>query len=124
MEQEKYNPWKRVGEKLGGAQAGTFVFSKTDANGISTKHIVDDVAVNEALLPPPGSDNAILAGGVNVRVELDTDYTAKVVDGNRLRTCEFIIRTMVSPLQNGTYGHGTNRPDSGNPGAFGTPPKA
>ena len=120
----KFNPWVRKGEKLGNAQAGTFVFSKTDANGLSTKHIVDDVAVNEALVPPPGADNAILAGGVNVRVELDTDYTAKVVDGNRLRTCEFIIRTMVSPLQNGTYGQGTNRPDSGTPGAFGTPPKA
>jgi len=109
---EKYNPWKRVAEKLGNAQAGTFVYSKTDANGISAKHIVDDVAVNQALLPPPDAENAILAGGVNVRVELDTDYTAKVVDGDRLRTCEFVIRTMISPLQNGTYGKGTNKPDS------------
>ena len=118
---EKFNPWKRTAEKLGNAQAGTFVFSKTDANGISTKHIVDDVAVNEPLLPPPGADNAILAGGVNIRVELDTDYTAKVVDGDRLRTCEFVILTMISPLQNGTYGQGASKPNS-NPDA-GTPPK-
>ena len=117
----KFNPWIRKGERLGNAQAGTFVFSKTDANGLSTKHIVDDVAVNEALVPPPGADNAILAGGVNVRVELDTDYTAKVVDGDRLRTCEFTIRTLISPLQNGTYGKDATKPNS-NPDA-GTPPK-
>jgi len=109
---EKFNPWVRKNEKLGNAQAGTFVFSQTDANGISSKHVVDDVAVNEPLLPPPGSDNAILAGGVNVRVELDTDYTAKVVDGDRLRTCEFTIRTLISPLTNGTYGKGATKPDS------------
>ena len=118
---DKFNPWVRKNEKLGNAQAGTFVFSQTDANGISTKHVVDDVSVNEALLPPPNAENAILAGGVNVRVELDTDYTAKVVDGNRLRTCEFVIRTMISPLQNGTYGKGAVKPNS-NPN--GTPPKA
>ena len=120
MAQDKYNPWARKGEKLGNAQAGTFVFSKVDANGISAKHVVDDVTVNEALCPPSDAENAILAGGVNVVVELDTDYTAKVVDGNRLRTCEFVIRTMISPLENGTYGKGAKRPDS-NPG---TPPKA
>ena len=122
---EKFNPWKRMGEKLGNAQAGTFVFSKTNAAGISEKKIVDDVAVNQALLPPPDAENAILAGGVNIRVELDTDYTAKVVDGDRLRTCEFTIRTLISPLTNGTYGKGTNKPDSSpEANAAGTPPKA
>jgi hypothetical protein len=109
---DKYNPWVRKEEKLGNAQAGTFVYAKTDANGISSKHIVDDVAVNEALLPPPDAENAVLAGGVNVRVELDTDYTPRVVDGSRLRTCEFVIRTMISPLENGTYGKGAKKPDS------------
>jgi len=122
---EKFNPWVRKNEKLGNAQAGTFVFSQTDANGILSKHVVDDVAVNEPLLPPPGSDNAILAGGVNVRVELDTDYTAKVVDGDRLRTCEFTIRTLISPLTNGTYGKGATKPDSSpEANAAGTPPKS
>jgi hypothetical protein len=109
---EKFNPWKRVAEKLGNAQAGTFVYSKVDANGISAKHIVDDVSVNEALLPPKDAENAILAGGVNVRVELDTDYTAKVVDGDRLRTCEFVIRTLISPITPQTYGKGAVKPDS------------
>jgi hypothetical protein len=121
---EKFNPWKRVAENLGNAQAGTFVFSRVNASGISEKKIVDDVSVNQPLLPPPGAENAILAGGVNIRVELDTDYTAKVVDGDRLRTCEFTIRTLISPLQNGTYGVGGKKPDSSPEANAGTPPKA
>ena len=116
---DKFKPWVRKAEKLGNAQAGTYVFSKTDANGISTKRIVDDVAVNQALCPPPDAENAVLAGGVNIRVELDTDYTPVVIDDGRLRTCEFVIRTMISPLENGTYGNGAKRPDT-NPN---TPPK-
>jgi hypothetical protein len=124
---DKFNPWKRTAEKLGNAQAGTFVYSKVNAAGISEKKVVDDVAVNQALLPPPDAENAILAGGVNIRVELDTDYTAKVVDGDRLRTCEFTIRTLISPLKNGTYGKDTAKPDSSpeaNAANAGTPPKA
>lgn len=112
MAQEKFNPWVRKNEKLGNAQAGTFVYSKVNAAGISEKRIVDDVAVNEALVPPKDADNAILAGGVNVRVELDTDYTAKVVDGDRLRTCEFVIRTLISPINPQTYGKGATKPNS------------
>ena len=60
---DRFNPWVRKNEKLGNAQAGTFVFSKVNAAGISEKKIVDDVAVKQALLPPPDADNAILAGG-------------------------------------------------------------
>lgn len=110
---DKYNPWVRKGERIGAAQAGTFIFSKVDANGISAKHIVDDVVVNKTLVPPPGAENAALAGGVNIEVQLDTDYTSRVQDDGRLRTCELVIRTMVSPLTPGTYGKGSNTPDSG-----------
>jgi hypothetical protein len=117
---EKYNPWVRKKEQLGNCQAGTFVYSKVNAAGISEKRIVDDVAVNESLVPPPDAENAILAGGVNVVVELDTDYTAKVVDGDRLRTCELVIRTLISPLKNGTYGIGAKSPNS----SPSIPPKA
>lgn len=121
---EKFSPWVRKNEKLGNAQAGTFVYSKVTAGGISEKRIVDDVAVNESLCPPKDADNAILAGGVNVRVELDTDYTARVVDGDRLRTCEFVIRTLVSPITPQTYGKGASKPDSSPEANAGTPPKA
>jgi hypothetical protein len=112
MVEEKYNPWVRKSEKIGSAQAGTHVFSRVGKNGISEKVIVDDVVVNGPLCPPPSAENAVLAGGVNVEVELDTDYTTKVVDGGRLRTCELIIRTLVSPLAKGTYGKGATKPDS------------
>lgn len=111
--EKKYNPWVRKGEVLGSAQAGTFVYSKVGADGISAKHIVDDVAVNTPLVPPPDAENAALTGGVHVEVQLDTDYQAKVMDDGRLRTCELIIRTLVSPLTPGTYGKGAKRPDSG-----------
>ena len=119
---DRFNPWVRKNEKLGNAQAGTFVYSKVNENGISEKHVVDDVAVNQALVPPPGAENAILAGGINVVVELDTDYTAKVEDDGRLRTCELIVRTMVSPLTPGTYGKGAKSPDS-NPSSGTISPK-
>ncbi len=109
---EKYNPWVRKGEKLGSAQAGTFVYSKVGADGVSAKHVVDDAVVNSPLVPPPDAENAVLAGGVNVEVQLDTDYQAKVEDDGRLRTCELIIRTLVSPLTPGTYGKGTRKPNS------------
>jgi hypothetical protein len=110
---DKYNPWVRKGEKLGSAQVGTFVYSKVDANGISGKHIVDDISVNMPLVPPLDAENAILAGGVHIEVQLDTDYSCKVQDDGRLRTCELVIRTLVSPLTPGTYGKGAKRPDSG-----------
>ena len=116
---EKYNPWVRKGEKLANAQAATFVYSKVDANGISAKHIVDDVVVNGPAVPPPDAENACLAGGINIVVELDTDYTAKVMDDGRLRTCELVVRTLVSPLTPGTYGKGAKKPDSSPT----TPPK-
>jgi len=113
----KYNPWVRRNEKIGNAQAGTFVYSKVGADGISMKKVVDDVSVNRPLVPPTDAENAILAGGVNVEVQLDTDYTSKVIDDGRLRTCELTIRTLVSPLTPGTYGKGAKLPDSSNPGA-------
>lgn len=112
MTEKKYNPWKREKEELGNAQAGTFVFSEVGPNGISEKVIVDDVAVGKPLCPPLGAEHAVLAGGVNVKVEMDTDYEAKIVDGGRLRTCEIRIRTLVSPLTNGAYGKGATKPDS------------
>jgi hypothetical protein len=109
---DKYNPWVRTKEKLGSAQAGTFVFSQVGPDGISAKHIVDDVAVNEPLLPPPGAENAILAGGINIEVQLDTNYQAAVVDGNRLRTVEIVLKTLVSPLTPGSYGKGAVKPST------------
>ncbi len=112
MAEKNYNPWVRKGEKLGSVQAGTFVFSKVDANGISAKHVVDDAAVNTPLVPPSDAENAVLAGGVNVEVQLDTDYQAKVTEDGRLRTCELIVRTLVSPLKPGAYGKGANKPNS------------
>lgn len=120
---DKFNPWVRTKERLGNCQAGTFVYSKVGPDGISAKHIVDDVTVNEPLAPPPDAENAVLAGGVNIEVQLDTNYKAAVVDGNRLRTCEIVIRTLVSPLTNGTYGVGAVRPST-SPSASGTNPKA
>jgi hypothetical protein len=110
---EKFNPWVRKGEKLGSAQAGTFVGSKVGKDGITSKVIVDDASVNEPLVPPPDMDNAVLAGGVNIEVEMDTNYTPTIQGDNRLRTCELTIRTLVSPLINGTYGKGAKRSDSG-----------
>ncbi len=109
---DKFNPWVRKGERLGSAQAGTFVYSKVGADGISAKHVVDDATVNRPLVPPSDAENAILAGGINVEVQLDTDYRARVEDDGRLRTCELIIRTLVSPLTPGAYGVGAKRPDS------------
>ena len=109
---EKYNPWVRKGEKLGNAQAGTFVFSQTGADGVSAKHIVDDVSVNSPLVPPTDAEHAALAGGINVEVQLDTDYTCRVQEDGRLRTCELVLKTLVSPLNPGTYGKGTSKPNS------------
>jgi len=59
IKMDRFNPWVRKNEEARNAQAGTFVFSKVNAAGISEKKIVDDVAVNQALLPPPDADNAI-----------------------------------------------------------------
>jgi hypothetical protein len=113
---EKYNPWVIKGVKLGTAQAGTFVGSKTGTDGITSKVIVDDASVNEALCPPADMDNAVLAGGVNIVVEADTNYAPTVHGDNRLRTCEITIRTLISPLTPGTYGKGAKLPDTGTPG--------
>lgn len=112
----KYNPWVRKGEKLGSVQAGGFVFSKVEADGTSGKHIVNDVAVNTSLVPPPEAENAALIGGVNIEEQLDTDYTCKVTEDGRLRTAELILRFVVSPLTPGTYGKGAVKPNS-SPGA-------
>ena len=109
---EKYNPWEKLNTKLGSAQAGTFVGSKTDANGITSKVITDDAAVNEALVPPPDMDNAVLVGGVNIEVSSSISYKPKVVSDNRLRTCEISITTSISPLKPGTYGKGAKSSDS------------
>ncbi len=121
IDRGKYNPWVRKGERLGSAQAGTFVYSKVGADGVSAKHVVDDAVVNGYLVPPSDAENAVLAGGVNVEVQLDTDYTCKVEDDGRLRTCELVIRTLVSPITPGTYGKGAKKPDSG---TSPQPPKA
>ena len=102
---EKYNPWKESNIELGNAQAGTFVFSEVDADGISSKVIVDDVSVNSPLAPPKGTTDAVLAGGVNIKVTLDKDYTPTIIEKDgRLRTCRLVIKTHVSPLNPGTYG--------------------
>jgi hypothetical protein len=109
---DRFNPWIRKGEKLGSAQAGTFIGSRIGANGISEKVISDDATSNAPLVPPPDMDNVVLAGGVNVEVQMDTDYSPKVMNDGRMRTCELVIRTLVSSLQNGSYGIGAKRPNS------------
>ena len=77
--------------------------------------------VNEPLAPPPDMDNAVLVGGVNISVKSGISYKPVIKDGNRMRTCEITIKTLISPLTPGTYGKGAVKPNT-NPD--GTPPKA
>ena len=112
MDAKKYNPWEKLDADLGSAQAGTFVGSRTDEGGITAKVIADDVCVNEPLAPPPDMDNAVLVGGVNLSVKSGISYKPVIKDGNRMRTCEITIRTLVSPLTPGTYGKGATKPNT------------
>lgn len=115
MTDKKYEPWEKLNSPLGSAQAGTFVGSKTDANGITSKVIADDAAVNEALVPPSDMDNAVLVGGVNIEVTSGISYKPRVMGENRLRTCEITITTSISPLKPGTYGKDAKNPNSNPP---------
>jgi hypothetical protein len=81
-------------------------------------------SVNTALVPRKGMANAALVKGYNADVLLGLDNTPTVVDEKNLRAVRVTMDLVLSDMQEGTYGEGATRQNSGpqNP-ATGQSPK-